>query len=465
MSEAKKFQSAHAMSGRFQQLTPEQFVSLIDGVCLAVEQAEVPFHGNLNAANISLNEAGEVGVGEALAEDHGRYTADQIEYIAPEVFWNDETSEQADVYSIGMLMYTWANAGCLPFLYPDATANDRAEALRRRMSGESFELSPVSDTLNNIINKATAFKKENRYESVADLREAFQFFAEEAAEHSEEMKEKLEALKLQKQQEANMLANILAAAEAAASTVDPNAPKTKTKKQPKKTEPTKKEEENQKMSLRPLVAVLLIAAILMIAAVAMQFGADGTTLSNNPSASPSSTPVVPTADVTPSPEITPFIDGSPLPSTTDNPFLTPTPSPSPTTIVTIDTSRYNVVKSDVAWSVAAENCMAAGGNLATINNQDEFNGLTALADKYGLEMVWIGGFRKSGDIVWLSGETTDYLPWAKGEPSYRDTNNAQENFLLLVKTDGTWGYNDVVDDPVSAYPGSYSGKIGYIMEK
>lgn len=464
MSEANKFRETHTLRGRFDQLSPEAFVTLINGICLALEQREDSFHGNLNAANVSMDEDGTVAVGDALAEGKIRYTADQIEYIAPEVFWNDERSEQADVYSIGMMMYTWANAGCLPFLYPDATASDRAEALRRRMSGESFEKSPVSGTLNQIIKKAAAFKAADRYATVAELHQAFEAFAAEVDEKSDVLTEKLAAHKQKKLQEASMMANILAAAEAATVTVDPDAAKPIKKKQTKKAEPAKTQEK-KKMSLRPLVAVLLIAAILMVAAVAMQFGADNTTLSDNPSA----TPVIPTADPNTDPDVTVPVSSEPDvtedPVITDNPLLVTTPSPSMEPIVTIDTSKYSVIKANASWTQAAEACMNSGGTLVTINDQNEFTGVCALADKYGLEMVWVGGFRKSGDIVWLSGQSAEYMPWANGEPSYRDTNGAQENFLLLVKTNGVWAYNDVIDDPSSAYPDIYAGKIGYIMEK
>lgn len=463
MSEANKFRETHTIRGRIDQLSPEQFVALINGVCQILEERESSFHGNINAANISFDEEGNVALGEPLGKEKIRYTADQIEYVAPEVFWNDERSEQADVYSLGMLMYTWANAGCLPFLYPDATATDRAEALRRRMSGESFEKTTVSGKLNKIIKKAAAFKAADRYATIAQLQEAFAAFAAEVEANSAAMGEKLAAVKAKKQQEANMMANILAAAEAATATTDPNAPKV-TKKERKKAEPVKTEDK-KKLSLRPLVVVLLIAAILMVAAVAMQFGAENTTLSGNPSA----TPVIPTGDPNATPDITPFVDTSPDvsadPMVTDNPLVAVTPTPTPAPIVTIDTSRYNVMKMNVSWSLAAEACMNSGGTLVTINDQNEFTGVCALADKYGLEMVWVGGFRKSGDIVWLSGQTSEYMPWANGEPSYRNTAGQQENFLLLVKTNGVWAYQDMIDDPAAAYPDVYSGKIGYIMEK
>ncbi len=463
MSEANKFMETHAVGERIANLTPEQFITLIDGVCAGLEAAALPFHGGVNAANISLDAEGNVGLGEELTEDHGKFTAYQIEYIAPEVFWDNKRSEQADVYAVGMLMYAWSNGGCLPFLLPDASPTDRAEALRRKMSGERFELTPVSETLNRIIDKATAFKPDRRYNTIADLREAFALFREEAGAEggAAALAERMTVLKEKQLREASMMANILAAAEAAASTGNGVTVKPqKSNKRVKTTEPVK-QEEKKKMSLRPLIAVLLIAAILMVAAVAMQFGADDTTLDKNPNENTTPnvgtnvTPTVPTADPNATPDVTPTVE----PSTTP---VVVTPPPTVEPIVTIDTSKYSVVKADVSWNTAANNCIANSGTLVTINNKDEFAGLCALADKHNLEAVWVGGFRKSGNIVWLSGETSDYIPWGAGQPSYRDAYGNSENFLLLVKNaNGIWEYCDAVDDVT----GLYSGRMGYIMEK
>ena len=453
----------HAVGERLGELTPQQFITLIDGICAALEAADLPFHGGVNAANVSLDEDGNVGLGETLADEDANFTAYQIEYISPEVFWDNKRSVQADIYSVGMLMYAWSNGGCLPFLLPDASPTDRAEALRRKMSGERFDLTPVSEALNCIIDKATAFKPERRYATVADLQEAFALFREEAEteEGAAALAERMKVLKEKQLREASMMANILAAAEAATSTGNgvTVTPKKKNKRE-KVIEPVK-QEEKKKMSLRPLIAVLLIAAILMIAAVAMQFGKTDTTLNKdaNVNTTPNvtnTTPVVPTADPSATPDVTPFVETTPEVTPVVN-----TPAPTLAPIVTIDTSKYNVVKADVTWNAAANNCIANSGNLVTINNKDEFAGLCALADKHGLEAVWVGGFRKSGNIVWLNGETSDYIPWAVGEPSYRDANGNSENFLLLVKNNGIWEYYDSVDDPIK----TFTGKMGYIMEK
>lgn len=448
MSESNQFRAEDRLSGRLSHLSPEEFVKLIEGLCQSVIDLEDPFYGGVNAANISLSAEGEVGLGEPLAEGSTRYTADQIEYLAPEVFWNDVRTEQADVYSIGILMYAWSNGGCLPYLYPDATATDRAEALRRRMSGEAFEKSPVSDTLNRIVTKAAAFKAEDRYQTVAELLEDFKEFAAEAETDSAAMAAKQDALKTKQAQEAAMMANILAAAQAAANGSVPASP-VHTESKPKKARkaaPAPVEKPKKKASLRPLIAVLLIAAILMVAAVAMQFGKAGTG-NGNDSVDTSVTPIVPTADPSASPDVTPTPSVTPETS----PTVTPVPTPS------YDLTKYSAYKANTSWNKAADSCINAGGSLVCISNKDEFEAVTYLADQYNLEAVWVGAFRKSGNIVWLDGSSCSYFPWAAGEPSVNG-----QHFIMLVKgSDGTWAYRDMADDGYT----NYSGKIGYIMEK
>lgn len=148
-----EFQPEYALGARLKDLTPEQFVDLIDGLCQAVQSRTDGFFGGVNAGNISFTDLGTVGLGDALGGEGVQYTADQIEYLAPEVFWKNERSARADVYSVGLLMYAWANGGCLPFLYPEAPPSDRAEALRRRMSGEGFDIPQVAHSLGSIIEK------------------------------------------------------------------------------------------------------------------------------------------------------------------------------------------------------------------------------------------------------------------------------------------------------------------------
>ena len=101
----------------------------------------------------------------------------------------------------------------------------------------------------------------------------------------------------------------------------------------------------------------------------------------------------------------------------------------------------------------------------TISDADELEKVTGLAETYGVSLVWIGFYRgQDGEIHWLNGEDIDYYIWGDGEPSGHDTDGTAEDYGLLWQTDSGWIYNDSRNDPISAYPGIYSGNIAYICE-
>lgn len=452
MAAAFEYQEAFRLDARLKDLTPEEFVGLIQGLCRAVQSRTEGFFGGVNPGNISLTPEGDVGLGDALGEPDVQYTADQIEYLAPEVFWKNERTPQADVYAVGLLMYTWANGGCLPFLYPDAPATDRAEALRRRMSGESFDIPQIAHSLGGIIEKATEFSPADRYENCGELLDAFQAFVSEVEVDRALIAGHVETQRRNRMEEEQMMAGILAAAEAA------TAPQSMPQGEKKNDAPDLPPERRGR-SARPLVVVLVLAAILMVAAVAMQFTQTQQQIETSPS--PDGADVSPTQAVTTS---TPGTTALPSPEVTVSPTPSTTPSPSPSPSPSLEEHTYTLYQEDVSWNQAADQCINMGGDLVVINDKDEFDKVTALADSYGVTFVWVGGFRKDGQIAWVNGETSDYYPWASGEPSYRDTDGTAESYLLLWKFNGEWVYNDSRDDPAAVYPAAYQGKIAYICE-
>ena len=66
-------------------------------------------------------------------------------------------------------------------------------------------------------------------------------------------------------------------------------------------------------------------------------------------------------------------------------------------------------------------------------------------------------------MTWVNGADVDFWRWLDGEPTYLDGSVA-EDYLMLSRIDGTWGYNDNRNDPAGDYPDYYSGRIGYIIE-
>ncbi len=97
-------------------------------------------------------------------------TADQVEYVAPEYFWDNIASAAGDVYAVALLVYAGCNAGRLPFQPENPTEKDRSDALRRRMKGESVPRpQSVSDPLWSVLEKALSYDAESRYLTAREL--------------------------------------------------------------------------------------------------------------------------------------------------------------------------------------------------------------------------------------------------------------------------------------------------------
>ena len=126
---------------------------------------------------------------------------------------------------------------------------------------------------------------------------------------------------------------------------------------------------------------------------------------------------------------------------------------------------YQFFKDDVSWTQAQQACRDLGGYLAVVSSEEELQSIISLAQQNGIEKVWLGCHRENGELVWENGETVTFYVWGNGEPSLYDSGDrVAEDYLLLWRFNGAWVYNDSRNDPVSDYPGMYSGQIGYVCE-
>lgn len=159
------------LGDRLQTLSRAELTALAEALCRILAERGT-YHGGIRPDNISRAADGTVGLGAPARTDTKDWTTEELEFMAPEVFWSGTRDVSADVYSIGLLLYAGVSGGRLPF-YPDdraAQPEDQAAALRRRMNGEPLPPARKAGRgLKEIIARATQCKPEDRYAAPAEL--------------------------------------------------------------------------------------------------------------------------------------------------------------------------------------------------------------------------------------------------------------------------------------------------------
>ena len=153
-------------------MTADDAVRMVRELCAQLHEEPESFHGNIWPGNIRTDWEGKAVLGTSSDAPAGSRTAEQVEYLSPEFFWDGSGSAASDVYSLGMLLYAGCSGGYLPFQPRGGlmTNKDRSGALRKRMKGEPIPApSGVSSELGSVIRKALAYEPEDRYLSAAEL--------------------------------------------------------------------------------------------------------------------------------------------------------------------------------------------------------------------------------------------------------------------------------------------------------
>lgn len=169
--EKHAFDPAGCLGEQLQTLSRAELTALAETICRILTERGT-YHGGIRPDNISRAEDGTVGLGAPARTDTKDWTTEELEFMAPEVFWSGSLDASADVYSLGLLLYAGVMGGRLPF-YPDDRApqpEDMAAALRRRMNGEALPLArKAGRDLAQIIARATQCKPADRYATPAEL--------------------------------------------------------------------------------------------------------------------------------------------------------------------------------------------------------------------------------------------------------------------------------------------------------
>ena len=465
MADKVVFDPQKLQSGSLVDCQEQQLLELAKKLCriAAEECSENGFRGGIRPGNIYVAEDGRVKVGKAGKAGENGWTKLELEYMAPEVFWNGEESAAADVYAIALIMYAGLNGGKLPFAdETEPNAEKRAHALRRRMSGDSFPMPEgVPDKLLAILKRALAFEPDNRYENSYEMLKALWEYcgdepeeikpASKAPELCEEPKPQSEPEK-QPESEPKPEPEKQPKPEPKKAPVKNEKPKAaptpRTQEAPKKAEaepalPKQMRNIHEKRAAKRSAVTLAVITLLL---VGVGLGRSSIRFDATPPAVQTQAPE-PTAQPTTPPSAAPT--------------ETPEPSKAPAEV------QYMLYSEDVSWDEAERRCTELGGHLATIKDAADYEKLCQLLADSNAQYVWIGAYRgDDGQIKWLDGKEHDFYAWAQGEPSMTDSyDGAAENYIMLVKqADGTWLYNDSRPDPMTQYSRFYSGKIAYICQ-
>ena len=171
-----------ALSAEYQEDTVLRLGLDMCNALLACQEHSI-IHRDIKPENILVSDRGEFKLGDfgiaKVSERTGTGTmTGTMGYMAPEVANRQHYGAQADIYSLGMVLYWMMNRRTLPFLpYPPAipSAIQRQEAANRRLAGEAFP-PPVNGSaeLKAIVMNACAYSPAERYRSAEEMQAALQ---------------------------------------------------------------------------------------------------------------------------------------------------------------------------------------------------------------------------------------------------------------------------------------------------
>ena len=158
-----KFDPEKAIGEELLKKNRQELCLFVSRLCLQIK-AEVgsrTYRGGIFPENICVNDSGEIAIGPARLE---KWSGQELEFVAPELYWDGKTSPAADVYSLGLLLYYGLSGGKLPF----ASAGNSGQLAR--VGGKAIRAPKgAGKRLGEIVEKAVAFRAEDRYQTPEEL--------------------------------------------------------------------------------------------------------------------------------------------------------------------------------------------------------------------------------------------------------------------------------------------------------
>ena len=134
---------------------------------------------NIFVDSLGRFKLGDFGIARTIEKTTGGLSKKGTEsYMAPEVYLGKNYNAQADIYSLGIVLYRFLNNNRLPFYPPISekiTYSDRENALMKRIQGLPV---PEPETgraeLKKAVLKACEYLPENRYATINELKNELQ---------------------------------------------------------------------------------------------------------------------------------------------------------------------------------------------------------------------------------------------------------------------------------------------------
>ncbi|MCL1916996.1 MAG: serine/threonine protein kinase [Peptococcaceae bacterium] len=213
---------ADVAAGTF--LPQDEVVKLGIHMCRALELCALNriIHRDIKPDNIFLSPYGDYKLGDfGIARQIERTSSGLSKkgtnsYMAPEVFRYESYGAGADIYSLGVVLYSLLNQNRTPFLpeYPKLILiGDREQAMHKRMNGEAVPpLKGVGSELNGLILKACAYNRQDRFSGPTEMRELLENLEKSAKPRGTDMTEALFREKSARRRKPFLIGVVLASA-------------------------------------------------------------------------------------------------------------------------------------------------------------------------------------------------------------------------------------------------------------
>ena len=112
MSE-RTFEPAKALGRSIASMDRQELCRFVIELCGVVseEAGESGYRGGIFPGNIGTSESGEPVIGPGALRDWG---GEELQYVAPELYWDGDCGPASDVYSLGLLLWYGLSGGKLP---------------------------------------------------------------------------------------------------------------------------------------------------------------------------------------------------------------------------------------------------------------------------------------------------------------------------------------------------------------